>query len=274
MSDQPHRGGISLKDFTLASHGSESAAYISALEKFDQIAQLQELKALGRERTGIGPAARVLDVGCGFGLETLRLARLASPGGFVSGCDLSSDFLAEARRRAEAERANIAFEQARVEALPYPDRSFGTVWAERLLVYVPDLRQAVSEVRRVLCPGGHIASIEPDISTSTLNLKNRSLVRRVMGHEADTNVVHGWLPGQLHAILESVGFNNIQLATRVLVFAQDLAASYFAQCGHSAAVDGLISESELLDWTSGIEALFHDGKLFATVGYFLFTAKA
>lgn len=63
MSDQPHRGGISLKDFTLASHGSESAAYISALEKFDQIAQLQELKALGRERTGIGPAARVLDVG-------------------------------------------------------------------------------------------------------------------------------------------------------------------------------------------------------------------
>lgn len=220
---------------------------------------------MGRQRTRIGPAAHVLEVGCGFGLETLRLARLASPGGLVAGCDLIPR--AEARRCAEAARVNIAFEQARVKALPYPDQSFEIVWSERLLVYIP-------EVRRVLCPGGHVASIEPDISTSTLNLKNRWPVRRVMGHGADTDVVPGWLPGQLRGILEAVGFDHIQLATRVVVLAPDLAASYFAQCGHSAAGDGLISESELHDWNSGIEVLLRDGKLFATVGYFLFTARA
>jgi SAM-dependent methyltransferase len=274
MSSQSGSGGISLRGFASASHGTEFSSYISALESFDRLEQLQELKALGHERTGINAGARVLEVGCGFGLEALRLARLVVPGGLVTGCDLSSDFLAEARRRSNAATVDIVFEQARVEALPYPNQSFGIVWSERLLIYVPDLAQAASEMRRVLRAGGRVACIEPDISTSTLNLGNRSLVRRVMGHEADTNVAHGWLPGQLSGILENVGFSDIRLATRVVVFSPELAASYFAQCGRSAAADGVISDSELHDWNSGIETLFSEDRLFASVGYFLFTARA
>jgi cyclopropane fatty-acyl-phospholipid synthase-like methyltransferase len=66
--------GISLKGFEFASHGSELRSYVTALENFDQLEQMQELKALGYERTRIGPGERVLDAGCGFGLETFRLA--------------------------------------------------------------------------------------------------------------------------------------------------------------------------------------------------------
>ncbi len=274
MSKQSDNDGISLTGFTSASHGSEFDAYISALESFDQIPQLQELKRLGHERIGIGPGAHVLEVGCGFGLETLRLARLAAASGKVAGCDLSADFLAEARRRAQAAGLEIAFTQARAESLPYVDHAFGIVWAERLLIYVPDVRQAVSEMRRVLHPGGRAALIEPDISTTTINLEDRALVRRVMGHEADTNVAHGWLPGLLREVLEETGFREIELATRVVVFAPELAASYFAQCGRSAATAGVISDAELKAWTAGIQELVARKRLFATVGYFLFTASA
>ena len=274
MSNQSDGEGISLKGFSSSSHGSEFEAYISALESFDQLEQLQELKKLGVERIGVGPGARVLEVGCGFGLETLRLARLAAAGGSVAGCDLSADFLAEARRRAQAAGLDIAFTQARAEQLPYPDHSFGVLWAERVLIYVPDVRQAVSEMRRVLRPGGRVALIEPDISTSTINLEDRALVRRVMGHEADTNVAHGWLPGLLRGVLEEVGFREIELATRVVVFAPELAASYFAQCGRSAAAAGVISDAELQAWNAGIQELVARKSLFATVGYFLFTASA
>jgi ubiquinone/menaquinone biosynthesis C-methylase UbiE len=274
MFNQSGSEGISLRGFTSASHGIEVSSFISALESFDGLEQLQELKALAHERTGIRAGARVLDVGCGFGLETLRLARLAGPGGFVAGCDLSSDFLAEARRRASAARVDITYQQANVEALPYPHESFKIVWSERLLIYVPDLAQATSEMRRVLRPGGRIACIEPDISTSTLNLADRTLVRRVMGNEADTNVAHGWLPGQLGRILRTVGFSNVRLATRVVVFSPELAASYFTQCGRSAAANGLISDSDLQSWTSEIETLSREERIFASVGYFLFTAKA
>ena len=174
MSNKSDGEGISLKGFSSSSHGSEFEAYISALESFDQLEQLQELKKLGVERIGVGPGACVLEVGCGFGLETLRLARLAAAGG-SGGCDLSADFLAEARRRAQAAGLDIAFTQARAEQLPYPDHSFGVLWAERVLIYVPDVRKAVSEMRRVLRPGGRVALIEPDISTSTINLEDRAV---------------------------------------------------------------------------------------------------
>jgi ubiquinone/menaquinone biosynthesis C-methylase UbiE len=98
MSNQSEGEGISLTGFTSSSHGSEFEAYIAALESFNRIEQLQELKKLGHERIGIGLGARGLEVGCGFGLETLRLARLVAPvhpgtqNGSVAGCDLSADF--------------------------------------------------------------------------------------------------------------------------------------------------------------------------------------
>jgi SAM-dependent methyltransferase len=274
MSNQPEQDGISLKGFTSRSHKGELQSYISALESFNQIEQLQELKRLGHERTGIAAGAHVLEVGCGFGLETLRLFRLAAPGGGVAGCDLSSDFLVEARHRASATGANIVLAQARAEALPYSEKSFDIVWAERVLIYVPDTSRAISEMRRVLRPGGRVALVEPDISTSTVNVRDRGLLRRVMGHEADRNVSHGWLPGRLRWTLENFAFTEIRLATRVVVFSPELAAPYFTECGHSAAGDGVISDSELQAWSSEIQELHGDNKLFATVGYFLFTAKA
>lgn len=98
---EPAAPAISLHDFTDIDHSAEST-YVAALEAFDRLPLLRELKALAIERTGTGPGRRVLDVGCGFGLETLRLARLVAPGGAVTGIDLSADFVAEARRRAAA----------------------------------------------------------------------------------------------------------------------------------------------------------------------------
>src|ERR1700744_5741021 len=122
-----NQSGISLHGFTSASHTADLSTYISALEAFDHIEQLQELKRLGIERIGVAPGSRVLDAGCGFGLETLRLARIALPAGEVTGCDLSPDFLEEARRRSAEAHLDVTFQQGRVESLPYADRAFNAV---------------------------------------------------------------------------------------------------------------------------------------------------
>ena len=79
-----------------------STGYVAALEAFDGIPGLQELKTLGRERGGVAPGRSLLDVGCGFGLETLRLAAAAGPGATVAGIDKSADFIADAAARAAA----------------------------------------------------------------------------------------------------------------------------------------------------------------------------
>src|SRR5437762_1245048 len=60
----------------------------------------------------------VLDYGCGHGMASVVLARL---GGRVTGLDLSAGYLSEARRRAEANRVNVAWVQADGDRLPFAD---------------------------------------------------------------------------------------------------------------------------------------------------------
>ena len=207
---------LSLKQFVDMDRSGHVASYVAALEAFDGIAQLQELKVLARDRGGVGRGRSILDVGCGFGLETLRLAALAGPGA-VAGLDKSADFIADAARRAAAAGLGIDFRVGDATALPWPAASFDCVRAERLLIYLDRWEAAVREMRRVARPGGGLALIEPDFSTTTINLPDRPAVRRALAHEADTAVVESWLPGALLGLLRDLGLSDIEVATRVVV---------------------------------------------------------
>jgi SAM-dependent methyltransferase len=263
---------ISLSQFKAMDRAANVPAYVAALEAFDAIPELQELKVLGRERGGVASGRSVLDVGCGFGLETLRLAALATPGK-VAGIDKSADFIAEAKARATAADLAIDFKVGDAEALPYADASFDCVRAERLLIYLADPAKAVAEMKRVAKPRGRIALIEPDFGTTTINLPNRPMVRRALAHEADTAVSQSWLPGPLLRMLRGLGLGDIEIATRVVIFPQGLAAEYFADVGRLAAAAGAITAEELTEWLSGIDDLAAHQALFGTVGYFLFTGE-
>ncbi|MBL8908684.1 MAG: methyltransferase domain-containing protein [Rhizobiales bacterium] len=262
---------ISLKSFTALDRVGDVEAYVRALEAFDDIPQLQELKRIARDM--IRPGSSLLDVGCGFGLETVRLARIVGQAGRVAGIDKSVDFILQAKQRAAAAGLAIDYRAGEAQALPYADASFEIVRAERLLIYLKDWQKAVAEMKRVARPGASLAFIEPEFGTTTINLPDRALVRRVMAHEADTAVVVSWLPGQLYYALSDLGLRDVAVSTRVVLFPQDLAAVYFADVGRNAKKDGAISEAELSAWLSAIGDLHKRGRLFGSVGYFLFTAQ-
>ncbi|MDT3688093.1 MAG: methyltransferase domain-containing protein [Pseudorhodoplanes sp.] len=261
---------ISLSEFRSMDEVKALQTYIDALTAFDAIEQLQELKRI--ERATVTPQSSVLDVGCGFGLETERLARLA-PGQPAAGIDESAHFIEVAKRRAVAAGLKIDYRAGVAEKLPYADASFVHVRAERLLIYLTDVRRALSEMKRVLKPGGVIALIEPDFGTTTVNVSDRALVRRVMAHEADTAVKQSWLPGQLAGMLTGLGLRDIAVHTRVVIFPQDLGAEYFSSTAENAQKDGAISQAERAAWDAEIAQLQKSGALFGTVDYFLFTAR-
>jgi 2-polyprenyl-3-methyl-5-hydroxy-6-metoxy-1,4-benzoquinol methylase len=263
-------GNLSLNEFRSLDEVKALKTYIDALVAFDGIEQLQELKRI--ERAMVRPSSSVLDVGCGFGLETERLARLAAPGP-VAGIDASAHFIDEAKRRAAAAGLHIDYRAGPAEALPYADAAFDHVRAERLLIYLTDVNRALAEIKRVLRPGGVLALIEPEFGTTTVNVSDRALVRRVMAHEADTAVKQSWLPGPLLAMLPGFGFHDIAVNTRVLIFPQDLGAEYFASVAANAEKDGAISPGEHEAWQAEIADLHRSGTLFGIIGYFLFTAR-
>ena len=109
------------------------------------------------ERLGDVRGLRVLDYGCGHGMAAVVLARR---GGRVTAFDLSGGYLAEARRRAEANGVGIEFVEADGEHLPFADSCFDRIWGNAVLHHL-DLPTAAHELARVLRPGGRAVFCEP-----------------------------------------------------------------------------------------------------------------
>ena len=121
--------------------------------------QLEPARSLMLEMVALRPGERVLDVACGTGLISFRMAEAVGARGAVVGTDISGEMV-EAARRVAAERdiANARFERADAEALPYAVASFDAAVCGLGLMYVPDPVKALGEMRRVLRPGGRAAA--------------------------------------------------------------------------------------------------------------------
>jgi len=273
-ADQKTRAeNVQLHAFTNVDGAPGIAPYVAALEAFDALPQLQELKVLARDHAGLKAGSEVLDVGCGFGLESFRLARLVLPGGRVVGIDKSADFIKEAGARAAQAKLAINFQVGDAESLPFADAAFDVTRAERLLVYVPDPKRALEEMRRVTRPGGVVTAIEPDFGTNAINLADRDLVRRVLDHECDANVPHGLLVRDMRGLMEDVGLRDVAIDTRIVIFTPELAAAYFTETGQTAQRAGVIDQAAFDRWAAAIENLHRRGRLFCSIGYYLFSAR-
>lgn len=94
---------------------------------------------------------RVLDLGCGGGFMS---EALVDRGATTYGLDPAAGAIAAARRHAEETGRAIDYQVGVGEALPYDDRAFDAVVCVDVLEHVSDLDKTLSEVRRVLKPGG------------------------------------------------------------------------------------------------------------------------
>jgi ubiquinone/menaquinone biosynthesis C-methylase UbiE len=101
----------------------------------------------------LGPAQRALDLGCGDGRLTTEL-----DAGETTAADVSAEALRRARRRLRGVRL---VELAPDAPLPFADSTFDVVLCAETLEHVRDVQLLLSEVRRVLLPGGVLAVTTP-----------------------------------------------------------------------------------------------------------------
>jgi SAM-dependent methyltransferase len=105
--------------------------------------------------SGVEDGERVLDVGCGTGSLTFSLVEAVNVGA-IEAIDFSQIFVDEVIRRNNDPR--ITVRQADACALPFEARSFDRALALLVLHFVPEAAKAISEMRRVVCPGGVVAA--------------------------------------------------------------------------------------------------------------------
>lgn len=104
-------------------------------------------------RIPIEPGARVLDVACGAGQIAIPAARA---GARVTGVDIATNLIEQARARARAEGLDVRFDEGDAEMLPYEDASFDLVVSLIGAMFAPRPELVAAELVRVCRPGGRI----------------------------------------------------------------------------------------------------------------------
>jgi SAM-dependent methyltransferase len=105
-------------------------------------------------RLKLAPGMRVLDVACGTGNTAIPAARF---GAIVTGVDIASNLIEQARERARQAGVSAEFREGDAEQLPFPDSAFDVVISVFGAMFAPRPERVASELLRVCRPGGTIA---------------------------------------------------------------------------------------------------------------------
>jgi SAM-dependent methyltransferase len=149
-----------------------------------QSGRLQRLIPLDRER--------VLDLGCGAGYWSERIAHLY-PWMRVVGADVGEEFIAAARERHGSDR--VAFTVADFTALPFEDSVFDCIYADNSLEHAYDVDASLREANRVLSEGGVLVAAIPSDARNPANA-------------CDNHTWKTW-PEDVRRRFEAAGFRNV-----------------------------------------------------------------
>jgi SAM-dependent methyltransferase len=143
---------------------------------------------------------RALDLGCGDGAFTGILGAAASS---VVGADVAEAAL----RRARSQHPDVAFELVPVDgALPFADNRFDLVWSSEVIEHVADTARWLSEIRRVLAPGGRLLLTTPNHTRLALALHGIERYSEPLGDH-----LHLYSGRSLRGVLNEFGFNPVEV---------------------------------------------------------------
>lgn len=150
------------------------------------------------------PGERILDLGCGDGQLTQRIA---ATGASVVGVDASPEMLAAARSR------GIDAHEGRAESLPFADQSFDAVFSNAALHWVRGQDEMMAEVRRVLKPGGRfVAEMGGQGNIAAIRVALIAVLERHGYGDREDGVNYYPTPGAYTRRLQSHGLRVEQMA--------------------------------------------------------------
>jgi SAM-dependent methyltransferase len=133
--------------------------YAKEAAKFECGTDFFERRLLGTEHRGWACSqarGETLEVAIGTGLNLPHYPSELR----LTGVDLSPDMLAYARKRSKQIGRRVTLSEGDAHDLPFTDSSFDTVVCTYALCSVPDVPQAISEMKRVLKPGGRLILVD------------------------------------------------------------------------------------------------------------------
>jgi len=189
-----------IHDLAITRHPVGSPRFFEDLDRyhFEKLHHLLRLIDFDAKR-----GSRVLEVGCGAGVDLVRFAR---GGALVTGVDVAPSAIELARANFSQQGLAGEFQVADGERLPFPDDSFDLVFAHGVVQYTADPKRLVGECRRVLKPDGE-AIFQVYNRISWLNALSK--VMKIDLEHDDAPVLLKFSIGEFADLL--AGFRNVRI---------------------------------------------------------------
>jgi len=249
---------------------SQSKGYVDA-DYLDIAAKvMQPLKQRTYELMQLKPGQRVLDLGCGPGIDTMVLSKAVGSTGEVHGADHDAAMVAEANRRAEAAgvAARVFHRQADAGALPWPDDFFDASRSERVFQHLLDPEQAFSEMVRVTRSGGRLVVLDGDWATFTIASDEIELERRLVRFHAERMINNPYSGRRLSGMFGSRGLQDVRVeALPIIVTDYALArrVSRLDQIEEEALRAGVFDQSDSARWRASLQRAAAQDGFFSSV---------
>lgn len=187
-----HYWNTRIHDLEISTHAPGTPGFFADLDEyhFDKLHHLLRLVDFDGQR-----GKKVLDVGCGAGVDAVRFARA---GAQVTAVDIAPAAIDLATRNFEYQKLSAELAVADGEHLPFPDSSFDYVFAHGVVQYTTGAQALVNECRRVLRPGG-VAVFQVYNRLSWLNLLSK--IMKVGLEHQDAPVLRKYSAGEFRRLL-------------------------------------------------------------------------
>ena len=249
---------------------SDPEYFVRFVDEANEIPAIVQLEEMAIDELHVGLGDRILDLGCGTGEDTRRLAEMVGPAGMALGIDASEAMISVARRRAEGTGLPVTFHVGDAMQLDLPTDSFDRVRCERLMIHVPDPVVVLGEMARVTRPGGRIVVIDMDFDMLALDLPDvdPGFLRRAV-HAITDALSAGQIGRQLPRLFREAKLEDVTCRGSVLAFPYHFIREVIAGCLVGVVSAGSLTAAESDALMAAMERAERDGGLYAGLPFFV-----
>jgi arsenite methyltransferase len=242
------------------------------VEEFNESAGAKARRGRILLALSIESGSHVLDVGSGPGHQAYELAAVVGAGGKVAGVDSAASALDIAKRRCSA-FPNVTFDLGEASKLPFPEATFDAAMSSQTFEYLEDVPAALTEMHRVLKPGGRALIHDTDWGATLWNTEDGARMERILdvwdGHLADPH-----LPQTLGRKLAEAGFSDICVEAIVQLETntdQGSVGSVLMKFVVDYVISQGVSRHEADAWAKELTKLSARGEYFYSSNEYIFT---